>query len=121
MYKRTEREKQRISKELEDSYQQANVTEEDAATTGYIKSRGGSHGPTLEFMLNLSKEFVGHKNARGKWQPFSNWRRIIMAHYPHCGAVTFSDNPILLKRIGLLVSFALIRANSSNVWNGFLT
>ncbi len=64
--KRTEKEKQRIEKEIEDCYQQANVTKEEVVTAGRIKAEVESHGFTLELILNLSKEFAGHKNAREK-------------------------------------------------------
>lgn len=66
LHKRTESEKQRISKELEDSYQQANVTKEDVVAAGKLKADVESHGFTLELMLDLSHEFAGHKNAREK-------------------------------------------------------
>jgi len=64
--KKIEKERQRTDKEIEECYQQANVTKEEVATAGRIKADVESHGFTLELMLDLSKEFAGHKNARGK-------------------------------------------------------
>ena len=64
--KKVEMEKQRIGKEVEDCYQQANVTKEEVATAGRIKAEVESHGFNLELMLDLSKEFAGRKNAREK-------------------------------------------------------
>jgi chromosome segregation ATPase len=62
--KRMENEKQRIGKEVEDCYQQANVTREEVVTAGRIKADVENHGFTLELVLDLSKEFAGHKDAR---------------------------------------------------------
>ena len=64
--KRVDSEKQHISKELEDSYRQANVTREEVTTAGKLKAETESHGFTLELMLGLSKEFAGYKNVREK-------------------------------------------------------
>jgi predicted nucleic acid-binding Zn-ribbon protein len=64
--RKAEKEKQRIEKEVEDCYQQANVTKEEIITAGKIKIDVESHGFTLELVLDLSKEFAGHKNAREK-------------------------------------------------------
>ncbi len=64
LYKRTENEKQRIDKELADSYQQANITKEDVMAAGKLKADMESHGFSLELMLDLSQEFASHKNAR---------------------------------------------------------
>lgn len=64
--KKLEKEKQRIEKEVEECYRQANVTKEEVITAGRVKAEVESHGFTLELMLGLSKEFAGHKNARGK-------------------------------------------------------
>lgn len=64
LYRRTENEKQRIDKELDDSYQQANVTREEVTTVGKLKADIESHGFSLELMLDLSQEFSSHKNAR---------------------------------------------------------
>ena len=61
-----EKEKQRIEKEVEECYRQANVTKEEVITAGRVKAEVESHGFTLELMLGLSKEFAGHKNAREK-------------------------------------------------------
>jgi len=62
--RKTEREKQRISKEVEDTYQQASINKEEIGTAGKIKAEIESHGFTLELALSLAKEFAGHKNAR---------------------------------------------------------
>ena len=64
--KKLEKEKQRIEKEIEDCYRQANVTKEEVGTVSRVKTDVESHGFTLELMLGLSKEFAGHKNAREK-------------------------------------------------------
>jgi predicted nucleic acid-binding Zn-ribbon protein len=64
--RKAEKEKQRIEKEVGDCYQQANVTKEEVLTAGKIKADVESHGFTLELVLDLSKEFAGHKNAREK-------------------------------------------------------
>ncbi len=66
LHKRTENEKQRIGKELEDTYQQTNVTKEEVVTAGKLKADVENHGFTFELMLDLSREFAGHKNAREK-------------------------------------------------------
>ncbi len=62
--KKLEKEKQRIEKEIEDCYRQANVTNEEVGTTSRMKAEVENHGFTLELMLGLSKEFAGHKNVR---------------------------------------------------------
>ena len=62
--RKAEREKQRIGKEVQDCYQQANITKEDVLTAGKVKADVESHGFTLELVLGLSKEFAGHKDAR---------------------------------------------------------
>jgi chromosome segregation ATPase len=62
--KKAENEKQRIEKEVEDCYQQANVTKEEVVTAGKVKAEVESHGFTLGLVLDLSKEFAGHKDAR---------------------------------------------------------
>ena len=64
--RKAEKEKQRIEKEVEDCYQQANVTKEAIMTAGKVKADVESHGFTLELVLDLSKEFAGHKNAKEK-------------------------------------------------------
>jgi len=64
--RKAEKEKQRIEKEVEDCYQQANVTKEAITTAGKVKAEVESHGFTLELVLDLSKEFAGHKNAKEK-------------------------------------------------------
>jgi len=64
--KKLEKERQRIDREVEECYQQANVTKEEVMTAGRIKADVESHGFTLESVLDLSKEFAGHKNAREK-------------------------------------------------------
>ncbi|MBI2851963.1 MAG: hypothetical protein HYX84_02500 [Chloroflexi bacterium] len=64
--RKAEKEKQRINKEVEACYQQANVTKEEVVTAGKVKAEVESHGFTLELALGLSKEFAGHKNAREK-------------------------------------------------------
>jgi len=62
--RKAEKEKQRIEKEAEDCYQQANVIKEEVVTAGKVKAEAESYSFTLELMLDLSKEFAGHKNAR---------------------------------------------------------
>jgi len=64
--RKAEKEKQRIEKEVEDCYQQANITKEEIMTAGKVKADVESHGFTLELVLDISKEFAGHKNAREK-------------------------------------------------------
>jgi len=64
--RKAEKEKQRIEKEVEVCYKQANVTKEEIMTAGNVKADVESHGFTLELVLDLSKEFAGHKNAREK-------------------------------------------------------
>ncbi len=66
LYRKTENEKQRVNKELENTYRQANVTGEEVTTAGKLKADVESHGFTLELMLDLSREFAGHKNAKEK-------------------------------------------------------
>jgi len=64
--KKMEKEKQLIGKEVEDCYQQSNITKEEVVTAGKIKAEVESHGFTLELVLGLSKEFAGHKNVKEK-------------------------------------------------------
>jgi predicted nucleic acid-binding Zn-ribbon protein len=64
--RKAESEKQRIKREVEDCRQQANVTEEEIAIAGKIKAEAENNGFTLPLMLDLSKEFASHKNAREK-------------------------------------------------------
>ena len=64
--KKIEKERQRTDREIEECYQQANVTKEEVMTAGRIKADVESHGFTLELVLDLSKEFAGHKNTREK-------------------------------------------------------
>lgn len=64
--KRMEKEKQRIAKEVEECYQQANITRDEVVTAGQVKADVENHGFTLDLMLDLSKEFAGYKNAREK-------------------------------------------------------
>ncbi len=66
VYKKAEKEKQRIEKEVEDCHQQANITREEVVTAGRIKSEIESHGFTIELVLDLCKEFAGHKNVKEK-------------------------------------------------------
>jgi len=62
--KKTEKEKQSISAEVEDAYNKANITREEVAAAGKVKAEIESHGFTLDLALGLAKEFAGHKNAR---------------------------------------------------------
>ncbi|MFC2045003.1 hypothetical protein ACFLT8_07460 [Chloroflexota bacterium] len=62
--RKAEKEKQGIGKEVQDCYQQANITKEEVLTAGKIKGEVESRGFTLDLVLDLSKEFAGHKNAR---------------------------------------------------------
>ena len=64
--KKMEKEKQRIGKEVEDCYQQSNVIKEEVIAAGKIKVEVESHGFTLELVLDLSREFAGHKNVKEK-------------------------------------------------------
>ncbi|MDD5039239.1 MAG: hypothetical protein PHN78_08025 [Dehalococcoidales bacterium] len=64
--RKAEKEKQRIGKEVEDCYQQANVTKEEITTAGKVKADVERHGFPLELVLDISKEFAGHKNVREK-------------------------------------------------------
>jgi chromosome segregation ATPase len=62
--RKTEKEKQRISDEVEDAYQQASINKEEIGTAGKIKTEIESHGFTLELALDLAKECTGYKDAR---------------------------------------------------------
>jgi len=64
--RKMEKERQRISREVEDSYQRANVTKEEVVAAGQIKAEVESHGYTLDLTLGLAKEFAGYKNTREK-------------------------------------------------------
>lgn len=61
-----EKEKKRIDREVEEYRQKANVTEQEVATAGQLKAEIARSGFSLELMLNLSKEFAGHKDAKDK-------------------------------------------------------
>jgi chromosome segregation ATPase len=63
---KAESEKRRINKELEDCHQKANITREEVAIAGQVKTEAENHGFTLEAILDLSKEFAGRENAREK-------------------------------------------------------
>ena len=62
--KKLEKEEQRVEKEIERCRREADVIREEVATAGRVKQEAESHGFTLESMLDLAKEFGGHKNAR---------------------------------------------------------
>lgn len=62
--KKTEKDKQRIAAEVEDTYKKANITREEVAAAGKVKAEIESHGFTLELALGLAKEFASYKNAR---------------------------------------------------------
>jgi len=64
--RKMEKERQRISREVKDSYQESNVTKEEVVTAGQIKAEVESHGYTLDLTLGLAKEFAGYKNAKEK-------------------------------------------------------
>jgi len=64
--KKVEKERQRTDREIKECHRQANLMREEVTTAGSIKAAVESHGFTLEIMLGLSKEFAGHKNARGE-------------------------------------------------------
>jgi hypothetical protein len=63
---KAESEKGRINKELEDCHQKANITREEVAIAGQVKTEVENHGFTIEAILDLSKEFAGHEHAREK-------------------------------------------------------
>ena len=63
---KAESEKRRINKELEDCHQKANITREEVVIAGQVKTEVENHGFTIEAILDLSKEFAGHENAREK-------------------------------------------------------
>jgi len=62
--RQTEKEKQRISAEVEDTCRRANITRDEVITAGKIKEEIERHGFTPDLALGLAKEFAGHKNAR---------------------------------------------------------
>jgi chromosome segregation ATPase len=64
--RKADKEKQRITKDVEACHRQANVTKEEIMTAGKVKAAVESHGFTLELVLDISKEFAGHKNIREK-------------------------------------------------------
>ena len=64
LLRKFEKEKQRISEEVVDAYQQASINKEEIGTAGKIKAEIESHGFTLELALDLAKEFAGYKNVR---------------------------------------------------------
>ncbi len=61
-----EREKKRIDQEVGEYRQSANVTEQEVATAGQLKAEVARSGFSLELMLDLSKEFAGHKDAKDR-------------------------------------------------------
>jgi predicted nucleic acid-binding Zn-ribbon protein len=61
---KTEKEKQRISAEVEDTYNKANINREEVIAAGKVKTEIESHGYTLDLALGLAKEFAGYKDAR---------------------------------------------------------
>jgi chromosome segregation ATPase len=63
---KVESEKRRISKELEDCHQKANITREEVAIAGQVKTEAENHGFTIEAVFDLSKEFSGQEKAREK-------------------------------------------------------
>ena len=64
--KEAEKEKRGIDREIEEYRQKANVTEQEVATAGQLKAEVERSGFGLEQMLDLSKEFAGHKDAKDK-------------------------------------------------------
>jgi len=52
---KAESEKRRINKELEDCHQKANITREEVAIAGQVKTEVANHGFTIEAILDLSK------------------------------------------------------------------
>jgi len=64
LLRKFEKEKQRISEEVVDAYQQASINKEEIGTAGKIKAEIESHGFTLELALDLAKEFASYKNVR---------------------------------------------------------
>ena len=62
--RKTKKEKQRISAEVEDAYRKASITRDGVVTVGNIKEEIERHGFTLDLALGLAKEFAGYKNAR---------------------------------------------------------
>jgi len=64
--KKIEKERQRIDREVEECYRQADVTKAEVNTASRVKAEVESYGFTLELVLDLSKEFAGHKNTREK-------------------------------------------------------
>ncbi len=64
--KKAETEKKRIDQEVEEYRRKANVTEQETDAAAELKAQVGSCGFSLEQMLELSQEFVGHQDAREK-------------------------------------------------------
>ncbi len=60
------REKERLDREVAKCQQKANVSKEDIATAGKLKTEVESHGLTLELMLDLAKEFTGYQNVQAE-------------------------------------------------------
>jgi len=61
-----ESEKKRIDRETEECRQKANVIEQEVARAGQLKAEIARSGFSLELMLDLSKEFAEHKDAKDK-------------------------------------------------------
>ena len=61
-----EREKKRIDREVGEYRQKANVSEQEIATAGELKAEVAHSGFSLEQMLDMSKEFAGHKDAKDR-------------------------------------------------------
>ena len=64
--KKAESEKGRINKELENCHQKANITREEVAIAGQVKTEVENHGFTIEAIQDISKEFAGRENIREK-------------------------------------------------------
>jgi chromosome segregation ATPase len=64
--KKAERERKRIDQEVEEYQQKANVTEQEVATAGELKTQVERCGFSLELVLSLSGEFASYQDAREK-------------------------------------------------------
>jgi DNA repair exonuclease SbcCD ATPase subunit len=101
-----EREKKRIDQEVEEYRRKASVTEQEVATAGQLKAEVARSGFSLELMLDLSKEFAGHKDAKDRLA------EELKTHGTLTGYVTALEKQTEEKKAALNSELASLRAQA---------
>ncbi|MFC2060030.1 hypothetical protein ACFLTZ_02905 [Chloroflexota bacterium] len=111
--KKTEKEKQRFNKEIEKCHREANITREEVVTAGKIKAEVEGYGFTVELMLDLSKEFAGHKNARKELGEALKERGSLNKYLASLADWANKERTRLMAEIGSLESQKMSLSNES--------